>query len=444
LRVYWIVLLIVAFLLRALPLWLWGWDDVGCTRDECIYATAAEPLVAGRPLEPTFAGWLPAPGYPWTLALSHALFGSFSSVKWVQVVLSTITVGLVGWIGRQAHSPGAGRVAGLLTAIHPTLIFFAGTQWTETVYIFVLLSAVATALFSLRRNAWWAIVPGVLLGVAVLFRGIATYLPPIFAVAMLVWSAKPRLWKHAAILMVSSIMTFAPYSVFASKYYGGFMISDATLGHVAGLGNDNFQPTTFDYGIGQLSGRMYNATYNSGRGDCPRTLPVVAHDRCETDRAVNWVKNHPVQFLKRIPLRLAQLFNPHTFLTRHVRWGLWPRLPWAAKEAIVIYQVLYSYLLWVLGSLGAAVYARKAYGVIAVSTVGYHVAVIACLYGISRFRLPLEPLWIVFAAGVLAHPRDVANRLRTHSVRAAAGGFMVAAVIVLMSRYVATGFTGWW
>jgi len=39
----------------------------------------------------------------------------------------------------------------------------------------------------------------------------------------------------------------------------------------------------------------------------------------------------------RVPLRLAQLMRPHTFLTRYLRWGKMPDLAWEAKEAVILW-----------------------------------------------------------------------------------------------------------
>ena len=50
--------------------------------------------------------------------------------------------------------------------------------------------------------------------------------------------------------LVGLLITVAPYSISASKTHGGFMVTDATAGHVLYLGNNDFPPLTFDYGNG--------------------------------------------------------------------------------------------------------------------------------------------------------------------------------------------------
>ena len=98
---------------------------------------------------------------------------------------------------------------------------------------------------------------GILLGGCVLFRGVATYMLPIFMGALLWGRLRQRAaWKQAAILCVATMLTVAPYSFYASSKFGTFMVSDRTLGQMMWLGNNDFKPVTFDWGNGQLSGRV--------------------------------------------------------------------------------------------------------------------------------------------------------------------------------------------
>jgi hypothetical protein len=202
------------------------------------------------------------------------------------------------------------------------------------------------------------------------------------------------------------------------------MVTDATLGHVAYLGDNTFEPLTFDYGNGMLTGTIYARYLRSGRKPCSRRAPPVKSSDCEVERALRWAKNHPYEFFSRIPMRCAQLLNPHTFLSRHIRWGYWPGLPLILKELLVLYVAAFSFR------------------VVAVGTVVYHVATVAGLYGMSRFRLPLEPLWMVYVALLIAEPGETLRLLRQSRWRI--GGAIVLTPILfwLMIWFVGTGFPG--
>ncbi|MCA9571174.1 MAG: hypothetical protein KC656_25215, partial [Myxococcales bacterium] len=333
-----------------------------------------------------------------------------------------------------------------LLAVHPTLVFFAGTQWAETVYVTLLGLLAWSTLWAREGGPLRGLLPGFLLGLTVLVRGVATYLAPVLLVALLLPRAGSTAWRarsrHAAALLVALVLTVAPYSVVASVRWGGLVISDATLGHVMALGNDDFEPVTFDYGNGQLTGRVYGATLMRGRADCPRRGGPVAHDRCEVQRSLRWIGRHPGTFLARVPERLAQLLNPHSFLTRQLRWHAWHGIPWALEELLVAFQACFTALVVLGGTLGAWARARGPVGALTVGIVGYHVAVVAALYGLTRFRLPLEPLWIVWLAAVLAAPRDTVASLRAAPGRLVGAALSLPILLLLMARYAWTGWPG--
>jgi len=319
-------------------------------------------------------------------------------------------VALYGLAGR-LHGPVAARLAAWGYALHLTFAFYAISLWSEVFYAFLLVVAAWGLLWARDGSAKRAIVPGVAVGAAVLFRGVATYLAPIFAIG-LVWpeaqgwrDALRVRWKSAVVSLVAAVAVVAPYSVNASLRHGGFLVSDATLGQMMWLGNNDFPPISFDVGDGPLEPRVYDAVTAGGRPHCSRELPPAQWDRCEVRNGVDWILGHPTQFVERIPARLAQWLHPHTFLTRHLRWGKWSGLSHAFKEFLV-HAVAASSLVVVLGGLASGILRGKgAFGWIAAAVVGYHALAIAALAGLSRYRLPLEPFAIVFLADAVRHPR---------------------------------------
>ena len=154
------------------------------------------------------------------------------------------------------------------------------------------------------------------------------------------------------------------------------------------------------------------------------------------------MKNNPGEFLGRIPVRLAQMLNPHSFFSRHIRWGYWPGLPFWLKEIFVIYTAAFSFLIVIGGTFAAFARARGTYGVLAIGTVLYHFATIAGLYGMSRFRLPLEPLWMIYVAMMLANPGETLRLLKNSWSRIAGAVIVCPTLFWLMMWYFGTGFPG--
>ncbi len=456
-RWLWIILGIALFW-RVLPMVFWYTTD--CVRDECIYRSMASHIADGHGMRETMRGWVPAPGYPYLLAIPKLLFGSTQSVKALQVVVSLASTVQLYLLGTKLFDRHAGRVAALLFAINPTIAWFTNTMWIETVYTFLLLTAVMLV-FEVRErsNLWWAAGLGFTMGLAVLFRGVATYLPPIFVLGLLwpagddesvfpplsAWASSLRAnLRKIGIYAVAWVATIAPYSLAASSIHGGFMLTDATTGHVLYLGNNDYQPITFDYGNGMLNEGIFHRTTSTGRPPCDRDMPAVPTSRCEVDRVKTWIAENPGEFLRRIPKRMAQFFNPNSFLTRHVRWGRFPGLPWLLEEVLCGWIVVTTLALTLGGTLAAWARGRGPYLIVAAGTAVYTVAVTALMYGMTRFRLPLEALWCIYLGVLLARPTETWTKLIESPVRLAGALLTLPSLFALSMWYLPTGFPMFW
>jgi 4-amino-4-deoxy-L-arabinose transferase-like glycosyltransferase len=451
----WLIAALVAGLfVRVLPLLLFLQFE--CIRDECIYRTMALDIANGQGLTLSSKGWLPSPGYPYMLAWSKVAFDSMQPVKGLQIAMSLACILLMYGIGKEVSDQRVGRIAAMLFALNPTIAWFTNTMWIETSYIFFLVSSAYFMLVAWRTNRWSvSAVSGLLLGGAVLFRGVATYLPPFWILAAVYppdgdlhlrswWRSARFRWPHVAAFLISGVLVVAPYSMYGSRTYGGFMVTDATVGHVLHLGNNDYPPLTFDFGNGMLTESLYARTRATGRPFCNRDVPPVLSSRCEVREAETWILEHPGTFVARIPLRLAQMLNPNSFLTRHLRWGYWPGTPWYVKEFIAVAIVGFSVGLAVFGTLGAWARARGPYAMMAVGTTLYTLLTIMLMYGMTRFRLPLEALWSIYLAVFLANPRRCLAALWATPWRLAGALITIPPVVALTLWFLPTGFPVFW
>ena len=143
-------------------------------------------------------------------------------------------------------------------------------------------------------------------------------------------------------------------------------------------------------------------------------------------------------------MRLAQILNPNSFFTRHLRWGYWAGFPWWAKEGLIALIALCSMALMVPGTLAAWAKARGPWAWIAVGTTIYTIAVTAMMYGMSRFRLPLEAMWTVYLAMFLADPRGVWRELEASPGRMVGALLTIPPIIALALWYLPTGWPMFW
>ncbi len=437
--------MITAFILRLIPMLLW--IDKPCVRDECTYVDLASSILAGNGVIGT-NGWLWAPAYPALLALHQWLFKLPGSVEIGQLLVATWCVDMLYRLAAGEYGPRAGRWAAWAYALNPTFIFYTSSLWSETLYMGLLIGAVlglkAAREAEQQGSLLRAIGAGIMLGCCVLFRGVATYMLPVF-IAVLVWGRVREwtAWKQSIACAIAAVLVVAPYSIYATQKFGALVISDRTLGQMMYLGNNDFPPITFDYGNGQLSTRSYERATSTGRAPCAIGGNPVEKDKCEADHGVAWIKEHPRTFLQRIPLRVAQLVTPHTFLTRHLRWGRWRGVPDWLDEVLIVTICGFSFATLVGGTIGWFTRAKGWYAAGSGLIVLYHVAAIAVLAGLSRYRVPLEPLWLVHAAAFFTDPKGSLKILANGSTRSIIGVFTTFFLIVLMLKFLPAGWP-WW
>ncbi len=438
-----LTLVIVTVVLRLLIEGLWPMES--CVRDECMYLFTAERMAEGQGMTAS-NGWIWAPAHVILLALTHLLtLGQAAPVlKVPQAIFCGVAVVTLFRITQRVGSERAALAAGWIYALHPTLVFFATRLWSETIYATLLLMALLGLLKARDGAPGRAALTGALVGLCVLLRGVAQYMLPIFALGLL-WGRlrQQQAWRQVLILSVAAVLVVAPYSAYATHKFGTLIISDRTMGQMMWLGNNDFPPITFDYGNGQLSKRSRAKYEDQGREHCaPKDRPVQ-RDLCETAAGKRWIRDNPREFVGRVPLRLAQLFNPNSFLTRHLRHGGWKNLPKALDEIICVLVVLASFLTVLGSALGAWSRRLGVYALVVGLTTAYHLAAVGALAGLSRYRVPLDVIWLPFAGLFVAAPLATLKASVRPSWRAL-GTFLTLAVLLwLMLWHLPAGFP-WW
>lgn len=420
-------------------LWLRAWValrfDVPCLRDECTYRLLARRMIDGdgMTVPSEVRRWIWAPGYP-ALLSGHEWLGDMDWIRWTQVALTLPLVWAGASIARRLGGRDAGIIAAWCLALSPTLIFFSTRYWSETVYITLLLGAFATLEWS-RGSVARSVLPGVLLAGTVLLRGIAAPMLVLFAAAR--WSMD-RDVKAAAALLLSGALCIAPYSLYASKTFGGPVLTDRTMGQMMWLGNNDFPPVSFDHGVGPLAPEQWERVLATGREHCDGALDPVAWDRCETAAARDWIAANPREFVRRVPLRWAQLMNPNSFLTRDIRSRAWRGLPAWGGEALGVTTVLWSLIAVVGGLIGLTSHGKGRFAALTVVMVAYHFAAITLVAGLSRYRVPLDVLGLLWASVWMGNLPGTLGRLR--GWRGVALVALVAPALVLMGWLVLPGF----
>jgi hypothetical protein len=98
----------------------------------------------------------------------------------------------------------------------------------------------------------------------------------------------------------------------------------------------------------------------------------------------------------------------------------------------------------VFGTLGAWARARGPYAMMAVGTTLYTLLTIMIMYGMTRFRLPLEALWSIYLAVFLANPRRCFAALWATPWRLAGALITIPPIVALTLWFLPTGFPVFW
>ncbi len=427
---------------------VWMVAAMPCSHDQCEYLELADGILAGRGLQ-VHDGYLWPPGYIGFLALCRGLFGAdLTAPRLLQVLASTACVPLMFLIGRRLFDRRTGLAAAAAFAFYPNLVAFTHYFWPSTLYILWLLLAFHFLVRSHRVSPRDAVAAGLWLGVAALFKGQALYFAPL-AAAWIAWCggagareeeaapvaestpvpAAPGRLVVAALLVGATLVPVLPWTVRNALTYHRFLLLDATTGRNLYIGTNVPPPSNWDYGFDE------RRRVHGGRPRCA-DANVVDADRCETRNAIRFVLEHPGLTLARVPMKLADLLNPSSFLIRHARLGKYPHV--FSRWEIILLTLMAAgawMALAALGTAGLALLPRVPGRALVVTLLAYHLAVHVATFGMTRFRLPMVPFLVLFAAPLLTRPWGPLLAAAPAWRRAAALAGVMALVLLWASRW---------
>jgi 4-amino-4-deoxy-L-arabinose transferase-like glycosyltransferase len=443
---------------------LWAASDAVLVKDEIAYLARAEALIDGEGYLGSYQSWvrhegwrimdLPQysgayqpPGYPTFSAAVLAVTGrSVVALKFVQCLLSALSCVLLFRIGRSWFGDTPGWIAGWLWALYPNSIAFSHLLWSETLFVFWLLVLVelllgtgATAAPSRLPSVRRCLGAGVVLGLAALTRGTTVYLAPFLVGWMLLLAqatsglaglgsalSREGLMRAALVLGVA-LVCIAPWSIRNYGIHGGFVLIDTNAPYNLWRGNGLDAMALRDFAeaprytwpfesvllhpVGNLNGRELVDAYRrdhapqaQGEGPLmPTDLEVMAYAT-----AASWdqILGDPLRTLRNAGHKLTDMWNPTSFLVRHLEMGAYGNVPGGLHVALIV-AASGSYLVvmfFAAFGLVTGLADRRIWGVALLLV--YFSAISALAFGLTRFRLPVMPLLMLVAAVELARMRQ--------------------------------------
>lgn len=393
----------IAFAVR-LAWVIWVDRDGFVLNDALLYNANAVSITRGEGFEPPQGG----PSAQWPPAYSVIL----AAIYWVlgveplygeifNALVGAVTVLLLMLLIERVIDRRAAIVGGAMLAVLPGPILWTDVLVTETVYtaMFVLMMLVLAH----ARPTWrWMIVIGLVIGLGGLVRGEALTWGLLPIVAFWRELSKPALAKQIAVAGLVAVTCLTPWIIRNAVVMDAFVPvatnASATLwsGHHEGAtGGQTYPPESYYQQFDQE----------------PPLRELQSADALRSD-ALRYMVSNPIHELQLIPLKLIHLNRGDSYALDWVNDA--PGDPPIARinvERISVIADAGYYGLLTLFLVGVAVAGRRFWRtrmgrVFAASFLTALFLYGFLYYGNYRYRLPYEPIMVLFAATVLVRIWD--------------------------------------
>jgi len=346
-----------------------------------------------------------APAWPTVIAAIYALAGPQNLyARYFLCVLGAGTCVLLYFFCSDLFTRRVGILAGILAALYPGLFIYDGWLYSESLYTFLLFASIYVLLRLQRTTkARWAILCGVLLGLLSLTRPNGLVMIALAVVWLVLigrmyrWSWRNTVGNIALIVVVASLF-IAPWTL--RNYTVAHALVPVAVGDgtvLAGAYNNRVLPP------GEAQGQWVSAL--RANPDIARAFGVCSDAPCDTkrdavlrQRAGQWVGENTTHIPFLLGMHLLKMWTPMT-PEADLPMNQFPER--GASQFVVTLINTVSIPLFLVAAFGLWATRRRwrdllfVYFIVALTTV-------QCLYfyGSSRFRAPIEPLILVFVAGV--------------------------------------------
>jgi len=342
-----------------------------------------------------------APLYLYFLGFLYFVFGpSPWSVRIFQVILGAAVSMLAYRIGRRCFSEWAGRIAGLVTALTWTLVYFDGEVLITTLITFLDLLLIDRLLGAAEKPTLrrWGI-GGLILGLSAIAR--PTIL--VFGWLVVLWivgvrgNTEPlsRRLRWAACYVLGSLLVITPVTV-RNAVVGGDFVPIASQGGINFyLGNNphasGWSATSPEIGRDWWGG--FDDAVRIAEEESGRELRPSEVSRYWTRRGLEFWFERPAEAFR---LGLRKLF----FFWGSAELGNNRDIEFFRQESWVLRFLPFSFgWLVPLAILGALVGGRRRDRFLLTSFVVLYMATVVLFFVCARFRMPVVPVLAILASG---------------------------------------------
>jgi tetratricopeptide (TPR) repeat protein len=373
-----------------------------------------------------------APLYPYFLALLKFVFGDgLWPIRIVQILLGSLSCGLLFLGGQSFFSRRVGLLAGFTLAFYPPAIFFDGLIQKAAlggVLTTALLALLGRARHAMTARQWLAC--GVVLGALMATREETLLLAPVLLIVCAIGSGKSTTSSRTdrVLSFLGGIaLVLAPIAARNAYVGGGFVLTTSQAGPNFYIGNHAGASGVYE----PLRAARSDTPFE--REDARELAELGAGRKLSPSEVSNywfkqsfeWIASHPGDWLALLARKLALALNAYevpdyegqAYYAEHS--GLLRALGWVLHFGVVFpLAVAGAYLSWPR---------RKELRMLHVVFVTL-VAGCVLFYVFGRYRYPLAPLAILFASAAvfLAHEHWLGRNTRKLAI---AGVLALAAAV---------------
>jgi tetratricopeptide (TPR) repeat protein len=357
-----------------------------------------------------------APLYPYFLAFIYAIFGhSYLAVRLIQFAMGAGSAVLIYLVGRRVFGNAAGAIAGVLAAVYGTLIYFEGELLIPVLFLFLNLLLMLAVLSADEKDGFlrWLLC-GLLLGLAAIARPNVL----VFGAALLLWMAvrfHHRGWglrksfSPLAAYLLGALLLIAPVAVRNYTVGDDFVLIASQGGMNFYLGNNSRSDgvTAILPGAREDFWGGYQESIERAEAAAGRTLKASQVSRYWFRRGLGFWTQDPAGALRLTLKKIALFWGGAEIANNKDIYFVGRRIP--LLGALVRPGPLYlPFGIAVPLALAGMVLAwrrresSKA-GLLALFIFCYMASIVP-FFVTARFRLPIVPMLLPFAAYCLISP----------------------------------------
>jgi tetratricopeptide (TPR) repeat protein len=269
--------------------------------DASTYRLWASKIAAGLPYGERIFPM--GPLYPYFLAIFLKTGFSFYSVLFIQAILGSIVVVLIGLIARRIYGKAAGFTASIITAIYGPFVFYDGLLLSESLQIFLVVLALFLIIPQNKKikSIKYFLGAGILLGFAALGRG-TILLFPIMLIGYFGYRYLKTKTKHAkkyisrlTILIAGLLIGIAPATIHNLSNGDAVLIS-SNFGINFYIGNNPDATGSYD----EPSGLSLSSDFTGRKiaeKESGRKLKSSEISKFWSGKSFDYIKNSPGDFI---------------------------------------------------------------------------------------------------------------------------------------------------